>query len=234
MNLYDPDALTMRGNWQPENPLDSRIDIAGYYSAISFIDNEVGRILAVLEEQGLTEHTIVLLTSDHGDMLGSHGLSLKRKPWEESIRVPGILRYPAMVKAQQTANFPLSHVDMVPTLLGLAGLPPKPNMQGLNFAGLLTGGTESAPESAYLQSYTPTERDQFPPWRGVRTARYTYARHENRPWLLYDNESDPFQVQNLIGRAEHRDREVELDRLTMSWFEETQDAWVELQDLPYR
>ncbi|MDA1314287.1 MAG: sulfatase [Acidobacteria bacterium] len=234
MNLYDLDALTMRGNWKPETPLNSRIDIAGYYSAITFIDHEVGRILKVLEEQGLAENTIVLLTSDHGDMLGSHGHSLKRKPWEESIRIPGILRYPAVIEAGQTASFPLSHVDMVPTLLGLAGLPPKPNMQGHNCTSLLTGATEGEPESAYLQSYTPTEGNEFPPWRGVRTTRYTYARHEDRPWLLYDNEDDPFQMQNLIGLAEHRNLEAELDSLTKSWFEDTQDSWIERKDLPYR
>jgi arylsulfatase A-like enzyme len=235
MNLYDPDGLTMRENWSPESPLDSRIDIAGYYAAITFIDNEVGRILNVLEESGKAEETIVLLTSDHGDMLGSHGKSLKRKPWEESIRVPGILRYPAAVEAGQTAAFPFSHVDMVPTLLGLAGVPTKPNMQGRDQAARLIGSDrEVAPESVYLQSYTPTERNEFPPWRGVRTDRYTYARHEDRPWVLYDNESDPFQMRNLIGHAEDRDLEEELDRLTAGSFEQTQDAWVELKDRPYR
>ena len=234
MNLYDPDALTMRENWQPEIPFDSRIDIAGYYSAITFIDNEVGRILNVLEEQGRTGDTIVLLTSDHGDMLGSHGRRLKRKPWEESIHVPGILRYPDRIEAGQVAGFPFSHVDIVPTLLGLAGMSPKQNMHGRNCAGLLTGDAGAEPESVYLQSYTPTERNEFPPWRGVRTARYTYARHEDRPWVLYDNENDVFQMANLIGRAEHRDLQAELDSLTNGWLEETQDAWVELRDHPYR
>lgn len=235
MNLYDPDGLTMRQNWSPESSLDSRIDIAGYYSAITFIDNEVGRILNALEQSGRAEETIVLLTSDHGDMLGSQGKSLKRKPWEESIRVPGILRYPVAVEAGQTASFPFSHVDMVPTLLGLAGVAAMPNMQGRDHSARLTGSDkEAAPESVYLQSYTPTERNEFPPWRGIRTDRYTYARHEDRPWLLYDNESDPFQMRNLIGQPEHRDLEQELDSLTARFFEQTRDAWVELQDRPYR
>jgi len=234
MNLYDPDALTMRRNWNPESPLDSRIDIAGYYSAITFIDNEVGRILNVLQEAGKTENTIVLLTSDHGDMLGSHGRRLKRKPWEESIRIPGVLRYPAAVAAGRTLSFPFSHVDMVPTLLGLAGLPARPNMHGRNHAARLTGSPKAeSPDSVYLQSYTPTEGNEFPSWRGVRTQRYTYARHEDRPWLLYDNESDPFQMRNLVGQAEHHALEQELDRLTLSWLDETQDAWVELEDRPY-
>ena len=107
MNLYDPDALTMRDNWKPDTRLGSRNDIAGYYSAITFIDNEVGRILNVLAESGHRENTIVLLTSDHGDMLGSHGRYLKRKPWEESIRVPGILRYPAAGRAGSNAELPV-------------------------------------------------------------------------------------------------------------------------------
>ncbi len=234
MNLYDPDALTMRDNWKPGTRLGSRNDIAGYYSAITFIDNEVGRILNVLAESGHRENTIVLLTSDHGDMLGSHGRYLKRKPWEESIRVPGILRYPAAVAPGQTLSFPFSHVDMAPTLLGLAGIAPKRNMHGRNVAGLLSGIGGDEPESVYLQSYTPTERNEFPPWRGVRTARHTYARHEDRPWLLYDNHEDPFQLANLAGNPSHREVESELDTLTTNWLEDTQDAWVELRDRPYR
>jgi len=234
MNLYDPDALTMRENWQPEARMGSRNDIAGYYSAVTFIDNEVGRILNILEESGRAENTIVLLTSDHGDMLGSHGRSLKRKPWEESIHVPGILRYPGAVASGQTVSFPFSHVDMVPTLLGLASVSARPNMHGRDVSGLLTGAGGDAPESVYLQSYTSTERNEFPPWRGVRTARHTYAHHEDRPWMLHDNQEDPFQLANLAGNPSHRELESELDTLTTRWFEDTQDAWVELEDRLYR
>jgi arylsulfatase A-like enzyme len=72
-----------------------RKEIAAYYAAITAVDEQVGRLLGALEDLGRARDTIVLFTSDHGDMLGSHGQRLKRKPWEESIRVPGILRYPA-------------------------------------------------------------------------------------------------------------------------------------------
>ncbi len=85
-----------------------------------------------------------------------------------------------------------------------------------------------------MQSYTPSEGGEFPPWRGVRTERYTYARHEDRPWLLYDNESDPYQLENLVGRPEHAGLQAQLSAITMNWFEQTQDAWVELSDMPYR
>ena len=107
-------------------------------------------------------------------------------------------------------------------------------MHGRNVAGLLSGIGGDEPESVYLQSYTPTERNEFPPWRGVRTARHTYARHEDRPWLLYDNHEDPFQLANLAGNPSHHELESELDTLTTRWLEDTQDAWVELRDRPYR
>ncbi len=123
MNLYDPDAITLRPNWQEGARLGSRNDIAGYYAAITCIDDEVGRVLDALDETGQVENTIVLVTSDHGDMLGSHGASLKRKPWEESAHIPGILRYPAGVAPGSEPDLLLSQVDIPPTLLGMAGVP---------------------------------------------------------------------------------------------------------------
>lgn len=238
MNLYDPDGLTMRPNWQAGARLSSQADVAGYYAAISFIDDEVGRLLEALDATGQAEDTIVVLTSDHGDMLGSQGVSLKRKPWEESIQVPGIVRYPAAVQAGQTHAFPFSHVDMAPTLLGLAqtrwpdGMPQR--MQGRDLSAALLGEPFEPPRSAYLQSYTATERDEFPAWRGVRTERYTYARHQERPWLLYDNQSDPYQQENLAGQDAHRELEAELEAMTAQWFEETGDSWAERRDRRYR
>src|SRR5690606_28746226 len=75
MNLYDPSTLTLRPNWSEDSRLGSRDDLAGYYAAISFLDDEVGRILKALDASGRARDTIVLLSSDHGDMLGSQGTS---------------------------------------------------------------------------------------------------------------------------------------------------------------
>ncbi len=246
MNMYDPNLLKMRDNWEGPAPLrdgrtiGSRQDIAGYYAAISFIDDEVGRIIDVLKETGQFENTIILITSDHGDMLGSQQTILKRKPWAESLQVPGIVHYPGAVPAGQQLSLPASHVDLVPTLLGLAGLPPAEGISGLDLSAHLLapehGGRPDAPgpESVYAQSYTPTERAEFPPWRGVRTERYTYARRQNEPWLLYDNDTDPAQLNNLVGKAEHAELQARLDELTMDWFARTGDDWRERADLPYR
>lgn len=247
MNMYDPDALTMRENWDggvervPNRFMGGRNDIAGYYAAITFIDDEVGRIVETLKETGQFENTLIFITSDHGDMLGSQGTYLKRKPWHESINVPGIVHYPAAVREGVESDMPFSHVDIVPTLLGLARLPIPQGVSGKDLSGHLLieeqGGVfEGAahPESVYLQSYTPTEQSEFPPWRGVRTERYTYARHEDGPWLMYDNETDPFQKENLVAKPEHAELEAKLDAMSMDWFNETGDNWRERSDLPYR
>jgi len=247
MNLYHPDELTMRPNWQEDVFLGGRSDIAGYYAAISFIDHEVGRLMDALEENGQAENTIVLFTSDHGDMLGSHGRFLKRKPWEESILVPGILRYPAGAEAGQKSDLLFSHVDMAPTLLGLAGLAPPANMDGRDLSLFLArpgkdqdaaGDTAAAagpePESVYLQNYTPTEREEDPPWRGVRTKTHTFARHENEVWVLYNNEEDRYQLENLAGKPEAAEVQAQLDETTQAWFEKSGDDWRERQDMPYK
>ena len=238
MNLYDPDGVRMRDNWVDGIQTGSRTDIAGYYAAITFIDDQIKRLLETLDRTGRAQDTIVLLTSDHGDMLGSQGTRLKRKPWEESILVPGILRYPAGIKPGDRSDLVFSLVDAAPTLLGLAGVEVPESMDGRDLSATLFAGpgddADDKPESVYLQSYTPTEQDEFPPWRGVRTPRYTYARHQNQPWLLYDNDNDPFQHENLVDKPEHAELRATLDAMTMRWFERTGDDWTERRDLPYR
>ncbi len=244
MELYDPSQIQMRQNWQgpvefrPGRTIGSREDIAGYYAAITFLDDEIGRILSALEETGQRENTIIAITSDHGDMLGSQGTYLKRKPWAESLQVPGIVHWPAGIPAGQRLAAPVSHVDIVPTLLGLAGMSVPGRMSGLDISAFLRAPVGSPgrdlPGSVYAQSYTPSERGEYPPWRGVRTQRYTYARSQARPWMLYDNREDPFQLRNLVGDPAHAALQARLDDLTMDWFERTDDDWRERADLPYR
>jgi arylsulfatase A-like enzyme len=197
MRRYDPEKLTMRPNWRPGVPQASRKHLAAYYAAITAIDDQVGRLLRALADLGLDRDTIVLFTSDHGDMLGSQGARLKRKPWEESIRVPGILRYPARVLAGRSSDVLLSHVDMAPTLLPLCGVPVPADVQGSDLSGVVLGKTDRGPDSVFFQIFVPFAGDGTPhPWRGVRTQRTMYARTEKEPWVLYDLDTDPDELHN--------------------------------------
>lgn len=224
--LYDARKLTMRPNWVEGTRLGSRQDIASYYAQITAVDEQVGRLVQTLKDLKLEEDTIIVFTSDHGDMLGSQGKRLKRKPWEESIRVPGIVRYPRRVPAGQQTDAMLTHVDFAPTLLSLCGLKPTRAMQGNDLSRLILGQTRKAPDSAYFQIFGPFEGDETPGgWRGVRTPQYMYARHRDKPWVLYDLANDPFEQKNLADDPAFARLRAEMEQKLMAWMKRTGDSW---------
>ncbi len=222
--MYDPEKIALRPNWQPG--ADGRKEIAQYYGMISDVDEQCGRILRALDELGLAENTVVLFTSDHGDMLGSHGLRYKRKPWEESIHIPGILRFPARIAAEQKLDLLFSHVDIAPTLLGLCGIEIPSAMQGHNLAPRLLGQSKEEPTSILFQIFNPAALDGIPhPWRGIRTKTQMFARFENAPWVLYDLPKDPYELHNLADDPiSFRERE-RMDQLLKDAMNQTRDAW---------
>lgn len=222
---YDASKLRLRPNWQDKPGVPGREAIAQYYAMVTAVDQATGRILRLLDELDLRDNTIVLFSSDHGDMLGSQGERLKRKPWEESIKVPGILRWPGKVKPGSRSSQFFTHVDFAPTLLGMAGLPAPRAMQGQDLSAALLQGRRG-PDSAFFQIFGPFAGDGTPAgWRGVRTERYMYARFADRPWVLYDLKNDPYEQQNLAAdRAATRVREQMEQRLS-AWMRTTGDSW---------
>lgn len=223
---YDADKLTMRPNYREGEGLPGRKEIASYYAMTTAIDDQLGTLLKGLDDLGLREDTIVLFSSDHGDMLGSQGLPLKRKPWEESIRVPGILRYPRAVKAGDRESAPFSLVDFAPTLLRLCGLEPPAATQGLDFSARILGRKQELPDSAFFQIFGPYLAGRVEAgWRGVRTDRYTYARYETKPWVLYDVREDPYQLNNLAEDPAAQSIRDNMEQRLAQWMRETGDAW---------
>jgi arylsulfatase A-like enzyme len=225
MKMYEAQAIGMRPNWVEGTAGGGRKEIAAYAAAVTAVDEQIGRLSASLKELGLEEDTVVLVTSDHGDMLGSHGRRLKRVPWEESIRVPGILRYPRATKPGRTTDALFSHVDVAPTLLALAGLPVPASMQGGDLSAVVRGG-DAGPESAFFQQFVPYLSDNVPEgWRGVRTPRYLYARTETRPWLLYDLQADPYEQRNLASDPGSAPLREQLEATLSAWMSRTGDSW---------
>jgi arylsulfatase A-like enzyme len=231
--MYDPDKLTMRGNWEDVKQHGTREDIAHYYGMVTAIDDAIGRILDELDRLELTRETLVIFTSDHGDMLGSHGLAMKTKPWEESIRIPGIVRYPSRIEAGQTRDLLFSHVDIAPTVMGFCGIAPASWMHGEDLSRVLRGIDQDDVEAVYLEINEPRPHMGVPDsWRGVRTKRYAYARFVDKPWVLYDLEADPDQMRNLVGVEEHAEIEARLDRMLQAEMARTGDRWsVDLEKL---
>jgi arylsulfatase A-like enzyme len=215
----------MRANYRPGGRSPDSAAIAQYYAMVTAVDDAVGRIVAELDRLGLRDNTIVVYASDHGDMLGSQGERLKRKPWEESIKVPGIIRWPGRIKPGTRSNQFFTHVDFAPTLLGMAGLSAPKEMQGQNLAPAILEGRQG-PDSAFFQIFGPFAGDGTPDgWRGVRTEQYMYARFHDRPWVLYDLARDPWQMKNLAGEDSAAAVREEMERRLAAWMEKTGDRW---------
>lgn len=206
-DLVDPAALELRDN-VPDHQRDAaRLQLAGYYRMIRHLDDNVGRVLAFLDERGLTETTLVVFLSDHGEMGGSHGLRHKHVPFDESVHVPLVWRLPGVLPAGGRYAAPICGVDVYPTTAGLCGVPPAASMAGLDHAAALAAAAASAvsraapPRDAVpLQWETPRFAFGDHPYRGVRTARHTYTVGRDDAFcLLFDRVADPFELRNLFA-----------------------------------
>jgi arylsulfatase A-like enzyme len=214
---------------RPNVPGDFRKDLAGYYAHIAALDRSLGDLLRTIDETGARSNTIVVFTSDHGDMIGSQGMIRKQKPWDESIRVPFLLRYPDAQREPSQLTFPMSTPDILPTLLSLCGLTIPDTVEGGDFSAVFRGGPEPADHAALIECPSPFgewEREKGGrEYRGIRTARYTYARTLQGPWLLYDNQQDPYQQANLVGLPEHAALQRRLDERLAAMLKERGDTF---------
>jgi arylsulfatase A-like enzyme len=228
--LYAGRELALRPN-VPEIARDkAQAALRGYYAHIAALDSCVGSLLAALDQSGAAEDTVVVFTSDHGDMLYSQDLTTKLYPWEESVRVPFLLRYPRRLGRRGRRVPFLSNVpDIMPLLLGLCGITIPPGVQGTDFSKALLGGAADTGTSAFLGLPVPiteARRYGFAEYRGVRTHRHTYVRSIHGPWLLYDNVRDPYQKRNLCGRPEARGAQALLDGQLDGWLARLHDEFL--------
>jgi arylsulfatase A-like enzyme len=183
--------------------------VAGYYAHISALDEQVGRLLEFLKAHQLTDNTLIVFTSDHGDMLGNHEAWYKSQPWRESIGIPLLVRWPGHIPADRVTKAPVSLVDLMPTILSLVGLPIPAGTEGANLAALMKGDEKAAPNSVFINFLSHVAVIPNPPFRGVVTATHTYSEDDHgQPWLLYDDEHDPQQTNNLISWSSRNNPEV--------------------------
>jgi len=166
-----------------------------YYAAVSYVDDHVGRIVARLEELGLRENTVVILTSDHGDMLGERGLWYKMSPFEQSARVPLIISAPGRLEPRRVAE-PVSLIDLLPTLVELSEAEPA-ETEGRSVVGLSRG--EAAPSTDVVIEYLA---------EGLAAPQITLVRGSLKlvvcpgdPDQLYDLATDPDELHNLAGES---------------------------------
>ena len=184
-------------------------DLSGYYAHIAALDDCMAELLKAMDESNITDNTILVFTSDHGDMLYSQGMKAKQKPWDESIRVPLLITYPEKIKTDgKIIDMPIGTPDIMPTLLGMCDLKIPDSVEGQDYSGVILGEENADNDAALIMLPVPFHQWNYlkggREYRGIRTRRYTYAEDLDGPWLLYDNKMDPYQMNNLV---DHRDYE---------------------------
>ncbi len=230
LRLYDPRSLKPRAN--AVNP---RLDItAGYYAHISALDHEFGRLMASLDRLGLAENTLVIFTSDHGDMLFSHDRGWKSKPWRESVIVPFIARWPDAIPEGVTEDAPFGLVNTMPTLLSICGVEAPPEVEGGALPQMVLAQDGERPHSTPIYFHMKATNPAPEVWRGVVTRSHTYARFRDEPWVLHDDDSDPYQMRNLAGDPEHAQLQQRLETELRAWLDKTGDAFESHEELAER
>lgn len=234
-DLFKPESLALRPNVPEQDREKARRATAGYCAHIAALDDCVGDLVETIRQTGIERDTIFVFTSDHGDLLYSHGGQNKQQPYDESIRVPFLLRYPALLGDRGTTlDTPINAPDIMPMLLGLSGIPIPATVEGTDFSGILTGRSPAYDSAALIACYAPfgqwTRARGGREYRGVRTRRYTYVRDLAGPWFLYDNERDPYQLDNLCNEPEHAALQREMEVLLSQRLKQTNDAFLAAGD----
>ncbi len=235
MAMYDEHDIKLRDNAidDPNNKKRYR----GHLAMISGIDDAIGMVVQVLEEKGMMDNTVIAFTSDHGDMLFSHRWpNNKGRPENESIHVPLMIRWPAKLNAGRS-DILLSTIDLMPTLLGILGIPQPTACQGKNLSKDIVRRGKGPYKRVPIYNHQHN-------WRGVYSKRYTFSfctDPDNEPetlsnsdtvfprFLLYDRKKDPWEKQNRINDPSYAKIKRKLSRATSSWMKGTDDV-----DMPYQ
>jgi len=201
---------------------------AKYLAATLALDDYFGQLMKTLEEEGILDNTIIVFTSDHGDHLGSHQFYGKCTPFEETISIPFLVRYPKSVKAKTISDALLSPMDMFPTIFGMAGLKHS-DVDGFDLSKVIANEEEDKRDAILLMNLTHFNNaalvNGLDTYRGLRTRQYTYARYEDKtPWLLFDNKKDQYQMNNLANNPDYIELINELDTKLEKLLKEAGDS----------
>jgi N-acetylglucosamine-6-sulfatase len=188
-------------------------------------DEGLGQMLEALNGQGALDNTLIVFTSDEGYFYGEHGLSVERRlAYEESARVPLLMRWPKLIEAGSTIDeFALS-IDLAPTLLDIGGVPAASDMHGHSLVPLLHGDAVPWRNSFLIEYFSDRVFPRIAKmgYQSVRTERWKYIRYVDLDGMdeLYDLHADPFEMKNVIGQADAlpalREMAAELDRLLLA------------------
>lgn len=235
-DLYEPGEIVLRGNVPAEHEAQASKDLAGYYGLCESLDHEMGRLMAFLDESGLRDNTLLIFTSDHGELAGSHGKYRKGEPESESLQVPLMMRLPGRIAAGSEPETLINSVDLMPTLLSLCDMPAPDTCAGFDLSGAVTpGGTAPSVESVYCEGKVLNAPELRPgtnspdarPWRSLVTQRYKLNVRADHSIVdrLFDLQEDPLELRNLANTVETRSLQDDLLAELKAWGQRTGDPF---------
>mgnify|MGYP006287664007 FL=1 len=198
-------------------------EMAQYYTLIAAVDKACGQIIDMFKEKGMWDNTIVLFLSDHGDMMGGHGLRRKgTMPYEEVYNVPCIMKLPAGMESKRSViEEPVISIDLPGTLLKMAGIEPSPQFADSDVARALEREAPTGDEHVFFEHYAAWYGVH--PFYGVRTARMKYVRWYGKEDFeeLYDLENDPDELHNVVKDPAYQEQYADLAARADAWWKKT-------------
>ncbi len=222
-SMYNPQSLRLPAN-VPETferekrniePPEVRRMLANYLGKIALVDDHVGRLVEAMQKRGTWDNTLVVFTADHGEMMGSHGALTKGKFYEESVRVPLVIRWPKHVEAGRTKAIAQS-MDVYPTIVDAIGGEMSPNRYAVSLLAIASGKAKRA------RNLVLSEIGKLPPYDIMaRNDRYKWWAQDDDEYL-FDMESDPLEMNNLGHSEEHRSTSERMRRQLLTYLRTTQ------------
>ena len=242
-NVITKDIHHHTGELGPQTEEDLRLTTRRYYAAVSGLDDQFGRLITYLKQEGLYDNTVIVLSADHGDMMGSHGLMGKHVWYEESIRIPFVVHIPGNDKNH--CHTCIGSQDMMPTLLGLLNVKIPDTVEGDDCSVYLTSDREDLDRVSYLcacpgrepviRLFEENGKDpKIYGWRGVRTQNHTYVMELGYEVVakpqryLYCTTEDPLQLHTLdLNLPEHCQLAADLEQKVMDWMLRQNDGFAQ-------
>lgn len=220
---YGDNWAKLGANYEKAVQEDMRI----YYAQTASIDLQLGRLMRTLEEAGVADNTILVFSSDHGEMFGSQGRKNKLIFYEEAARIPLLMRWPGRIPVKTVSEALVGVPDMLPTLGRMMGLQAPRTAEGVDLSRHAYGQGGAGPEAVSLQGMGTTAAwEDGAEWRSMRTARHTYAHYRrDGSELLFDNWKDPYQMKNLVDDKSAGTLLREMREKAVAWRREHNDTY---------
>jgi len=220
-NQGKPGEMTYRDKGGPQTREEAQKMTALYYAEISHLDEQVGSLLKRLSDLGIDKDTLIIYLSDNGYHLGNHGVGNKLLMYEESVRVPFIVRYPRMIKPGQVSDELVSSIDVMPTILDIVGIPIPQGLEGKSLKPLLMGNKITLRDEIFAECCGVAGMGIG--HRMVRTKRWKYMLSDVNEEALFDLKNDPYEMNNLVKDSAMQKQLGRLRKALARWMDHVGD-----------